>query len=652
MGWQLTKWPDNRFVLPAISLAVLGALLILLRGVTYGPGMGADSVGYVLAAKNFAAGNGFVLSEGVILTWWPPLFPILLSAGPFFGFDPVGWAGLLNATFFGMAVFIASRWLQRHLKEIFLVFWATLAILLSPPLTTQASRVMSDFTFILFTLISLIHIEKFLSSRSNPPLVCAAIFTGLACLTRYLGVTLVCTGILLLFFTRETLLAKTKHIATYTLIAVIPTGVWLLRNTLLSEPIVGGREPSDLSLLDVSYDVIAVSTSWIVPGFSFGVTHPVLAGILVLAISTALICVPLVVLRDPETEPDRKLAIVVFGTFAAIYVTFLTAASIFVAFNRINDRLLSPIYIPLVFVGALTVDRWLPSIRRRGVPVSDWCRWGLSLWLVYLAVINTSNIHFAVHHGTSIYSSKHWRASNLMQAIRQRLTDLPADRIYSNSPTLVYIHTGLHPGHFPIYRHSLPGPLREMRQTSLIVGDVYLIWWHQHPQPFDPPEYSITELEERFLPDPRRVLDDSDGIVYRVNFRERFAKDLQKAGEPIIRSVFDVYLAKTSLIYMKDSCTQEDESLTIFLHVVPVDVSDLPDSRKRFGFDNLDFLINTYGGNVGGRCLAQVTLPEYPIAKIFTGQIIQDPAGDLSRVWKGSFEVMETAEGRNVRMGP
>ena len=652
MGWQLTRWPNNRFVLSAISLAVLGALLILLRGVTYGPGMGADSVGYVLAAKNFAAGNGFILSEGVILTWWPPLFPILLSAGPFFGFDPVGWTGLLNATFFGMAVFIASRWLQRHLKETFLVFWATLAILLSPPLTTQASRVMSDLTFILFTLISLIHIEKFLSNRNNPPLVCAAIFTGLACLTRYLGVTLVCTGTLLLFFTREPLLAKTKHIATYTLIAVIPTGVWLLRNALLSEAIVGEREPSDLSLLDVSYDVIAVSTSWIVPGFSSSVTHPVLGGILGLAISTALICVPLVVLRDPETEPDRKLTIVVFGTFAAIYVTFLAAASIFVAFNRIDDRLLSPIYIPLVFVGALTVDRWLPSIRRQGVPVSDWCRWGLSLWLVYLAIINISNIHFAVHHGTSIYNSKHWRASNLMQAIRQRLTDLPDDRIYSNNPFLTYIHTGLYPGHFSIYRHSLPGPLREMRRTSLIVGDVYLIWWHRPPQPFDPPDYSITELEERFLPDPRRVLDDSDGIVYRVNFRERFAKDLQRAGEPTIRSVFDVYFAKTSLIYMKDSCTQEDESLTFFLHVVPVDVSDLPDSRKRFGLHNLDFLFNTYGGNVGGRCLAQVTLPEYPIAKIFTGQIIQDPAGDLSRVWEGSFDVMETAEGRNVRMGP
>lgn len=647
MGWQLTKWPKNRFVLPAISLAVLGTLLILLRGITYGPGMEADSVGYVLAAKNFAAGNGFVFSEGVILTQWPPLFPTLLSAAPFFGFDPVGWAGLLNAILFGIAVFIASWWLQRHLKETFLVFWATLAILLSPCLTAQASRVMSDFAFILFTLVSLIQIEKFLSSRNNPPLVCAAIFTSLACLTRYLGVTLVCTGTLLLLFTREPLLAKTKHIATYTLIAVIPTGVWLLRNALLSEPIVGGREPSDLSLLDVSYDVIAVLTSWIVPGFSSGVTHPVLAGILVLAIPTALICLSQV-LRDPETEPDRKLAIVIFGTFATIYVAFLAAASISVVFNPIGDRFLSPIYIPLVFVGVLTMDRCLPSIRRQGMLVLDWYRWGLFLWLAYLAIINISNIHFSVHRGTGIYTSKRWHDSNLMQAIRQRLAGLPDNRIYSNDRFAVYIHSGLYPAHFSRNRLSLPGPLREMRRISFIVGDIYLIWWYQ---PNIPTDYGITELEERYLPDARRVLEDSDGVIYRVNFRERLSHDIQKAGEPIIRSVFDVYFDKASLIYMKESCTQKEETSRLFLHVVPVDVSDLPESRKKLGFDNLDFPFDMYGGNVGGgRCLAQVPLPEYPIAKISTGRTIPAPGGGWSRAWEGSFHVMEKAEDRNARM--
>lgn len=251
-----------------------------------------------------------------------------------------------------------------------------------------------------------------------------------------------------------------------------------------------------------------------------------------------------------------------------------------------------------------------------------------------------------------MYSSKRWRDSNLMQAIRQRLTDLPDNRVYSNDRHAVYIHTGLYPGHFPINRRSLPGPLSDMRRTSLIVDDVYLIWWYQPPRPNAPADYRITELEEKFLPDARRVLEDSDGIIYRVNSRDRLAYEIQKAGKPIIRSVFNVYFAKSSLIYVKDSCTQKDESLRLFLHVVPIDVSDLPDSRKRFEFDNLDFSPNVYDGNVGGRCLAQVFLPEYPIAKISTGRSIPDPTGGWSRVWEGSFDVMETAEGRNVRMGP
>ena len=396
--------------------------------------------------------------------------------------------------------------------------------------------------------------------------------------------------------------------------------------------------------------VAAVLTSWVVSGLSASATHPMLAGILTLAISTTLICASFIVLRDPETKLDRKLAIIIFGTFAVIYVTFLVAAAISVAFNPIDydDRMLSPIYIPLVFVGTLTVDRWLPSTRRRRCARIGLVSMGLFLWLAYLTVINISNIHFSVHHGTDIYTSKRWRDSDLMRAIRQRLTDLPDDRVYSNDRFAVYIHTGLYPAHFSRSRSSLPGPLREMRRTSFIAGDIYLIWWYQ---PNIPTDYGITELEERYLPDARRVLEVSDGVIYRVNFRERLARDIQKAGEPIIRSIFDVYFDKASLIYMKELCTQKEESSRLFLHVVPVDVSDLPESRKKFGFDKLDFYFDMYGGNVGGgRCLAQVTLPEYPIAKISTGETIPAPGGGWIRAWEGSFDVIETVEDCNARM--
>ena len=653
MESQLTKWRNNRSLFPAISLAVLGALLVLLRGITYGPGMEADSVGYVSAAKNFSAGNGFVFYDGAILTQWPPLFPILLSAGIFLTFDPVSWAGLLNATFFGTAGFIASRWLQRHLKEPSLVLLGTLAILLSPCLTTQASRVMSDSTFILFALGSLIEIENFLVHKRTAPLVRAAILTGFACLTRYIGVTLVCTGIFLLLLTREKTLEKIRHVVTYSFIAIMPTGVWLLRNALLSEPIVGGRGPSDSSLVNNLYNVTGVLTSWLIPGFSPipwlvpgfppSIIYSVSAGILLLAVSTAIIGACIRMLRNSETEPGRRLAIVVYGSFAAIYLSFLVAAATLVAFNWIDDRLLSPVYIPLVFVGATVVDWWLFGISRKSASASTWCRRGLFLWLVYLVLINTWNIHFAIRHGTDRYTSKPWHDSDLMRFIGRRLSDLPNNRIWSNDPWAVFVHTDIFSSFLTYKEVDLPKPLRRIQRNALVGGDVYLIWWHQPPRPGHPADYSITEMEEEYLPTARRVQEDPDGIVYHVSagsVRERLAKDIQKAGKPVIRSVFNVYYTTSTLIYSKDSCTQEEESMIFFLHVIPIDTSDLSDSRKRLGFDVLDFPLNTYGGNVGGRCLAQVPLPEYPIAKVITGQAIPN----LGHVWEESFDVMETAE--------
>lgn len=655
MESQLTKWRNDRGLLPAISLAVLGALFVLLRGITYGPGMEADSAGYISVAKNFSTGKGFVFYDGWTLTQWPPLFPILLSAGVFFGFDPVGWAGLLNATFFGVAGFIASRWLQCHLKETSLVLWGTLAILLSPCLTTQASRVMSDSTFILFALGSLIEMEKFLIHKRDTSLVRAAIFTGFACLTRYIGVTLVCTGIFLLLLSREDILEKIRHVVTYSFIAVILPVSWLLRNAMLSEPIVGGRGPSDSSLVNNLYNVIGVLTSWLIPGFSPilwqvpgfppSIMYSVSAGILLLAVSMAIIGAGIRMLRDPETEPGRKQAIVVYGTFVAIYLSFLVAAATLVAFNPLSNRLLSPVYIPLVFVGATTVDWRIFGIHRKSAPASTWCQRGLFLWLIYLALINIWNIHFAIHHGTDRYTSKPWHDSDLMRFIGRRLSGLPNNRIWSNDPQAVFVHTDIFPSFFSYRQVGLPGASRRIQQNALVVGDVYLIWWHQPPRPGHPADYSITEIEEKYLPAARRVREDSDGIVYHVSarsIRERLARDIQKAGKPVIRSIFNVYSTTSTLIYSKDSCTREEESMVFFLHVVPIDISDLPDSRKRFGFDNLDFSLNTYGGNVGGRCLAQVPLPEYPIAKVITGQTIPN----LGHVWEGSFDVLETTKNR------
>ena len=92
------------------------------------------------------------------------------------------------------------------------------------------------------------------------------------------------------------------------------------------------------------------------------------------------------------------------------------------------------------------------------------------------------------------------------------------------------------------------------------------------------------------------------------------------SGEPLGRSRFDVYLDENRLYYLKDPCVLEDTHASFFLHVVPVDVYDLPDDRIGQGFDNLDFGFARRGVMFDGKCLAMVRLPHYDIASVRTGQ--------------------------------
>ncbi len=113
---------------------------------------------------------------------------------------------------------------------------------------------------------------------------------------------------------------------------------------------------------------------------------------------------------------------------------------------------------------------------------------------------------------------------------------------------------------------------------------------------------------------------------------------IEEAGEPVIRSVYDVYRNGDKLIYLRDLCTPSDVDQDFFLHLYPVDKDHLPHWRRQHGFDNLDFDFETYGLSGGRRCLAVLQLPAYPINRIRTGQYIPDEG----EIWAGGFDVRES----------
>ena len=87
---------------------------------------------------------------------------------------------------------------------------------------------------------------------------------------------------------------------------------------------------------------------------------------------------------------------------------------------------------------------------------------------------------------------------------------------------------------------------------------------------------------------------------------------------------FDVFIdradGRNRLIYAKGDCADAEYATRVTLHIVPVNLADLPAYNRGRSFDNRDFLLDDYGGRPRGDCIAIVPLPNYPIQAIRTGQ--------------------------------
>ena len=110
------------------------------------------------------------------------------------------------------------------------------------------------------------------------------------------------------------------------------------------------------------------------------------------------------------------------------------------------------------------------------------------------------------------------------------------------------------------------------------------------------------------------------------------------AGEPLVRSDFDLYLSENKLVYAKEPCVRADTEAKFFLALYPVDRNDLPDWNKQHGFDNLDFDFDKRGVIFDGKCMARIPLPKYAVARISTGQYVR-VGSSYNNIWEAEFHL-------------
>lgn len=155
-----------------------------------------------------------------------------------------------------------------------------------------------------------------------------------------------------------------------------------------------------------------------------------------------------------------------------------------------------------------------------------------------------------------------------------------------------------------------------------------------HGLPFD---FIVTHLSV----EGANLLTSENRLAFLYEWNDDFfdAYRSRSFGRLLVRSNFDVYLDGTVLRYVKSPCSREDWKATFFLHVIPVDVEDISDRRRQYGFENRDFFFGDFRQDLGldGTCEAAVALPEMPIDRIRTGQYIPNEGG----IWEETFSLTD-----------
>ena len=137
---------------------------------------------------------------------------------------------------------------------------------------------------------------------------------------------------------------------------------------------------------------------------------------------------------------------------------------------------------------------------------------------------------------------------------------------------------------------------------------------------------SIGEAETRAIADH----------ISKLNYLEALVRN----REPVVRSDFDVYLGENTLVYVREPCSPADTEAPFFLRLFPAHVNDLPGHREQYGYADRGFNFDERVSMYDGKCLAEVSLPEYAISEIRTGQYARVD-GDYNNLWEGTIRPNE-----------
>ncbi len=512
-GADLAAKGPRRFWRTAVAvIALAGVALVLHATSKYGAGITSLSSAYLDAASSLAKGKGFVFRTGEPMVLWPPLYSMLLASIQLVtGLEPAAFAHIVNAVLFAAVIWLSAYLFRPDLTHnaVYGVL-GLCTVLFSVPLSLVYATAWSECLFIPLILLYLIFAQRYWERSEGRSLVFMTFSAALACLTRYIGLTLVLAGaVTVMIAPRMNLRTRLARAVVSSAVSLAPIALWILHNCIFTGTPAGLRQGSTSPTTVGMVEAAGVVLSWYALGLASELV--ILAWVAVLATRVLSSGAPASrVLHSFKSIFDTRLPVLLFSV---VYTIVLLVTSGATELDGIDDRLLSPIYVPatllLLEFGSLLFG---PTKRRSLALLHRAPSLFLALWLCFLVADFARLTAGRVDNGAGAYSSDTWRKSETMSYVRDKLRTDQEARWYSNATDALWelgrVEASELPPRARFNLRDLPG--RWPPESCAM-----LVWFNRRSFRG---YYTVQELES--VADIEEVARFGDGSVYRASVRD------------------------------------------------------------------------------------------------------------------------------------
>jgi hypothetical protein len=404
----------------------------------FGVGIFVDTLYYVSAARNLAAGIGMGRITGLgnfkPITAFPPFYSYVLAFFHLLKVTELTTARWISILAFGFSIILVGLIVFQHTHSHFFSVFSALLILLANPVLRIYSWAMTEALYTVLMLAGLLFLAIYLQTPLRRWLVFTAIFTSLTVLTRYIGVSLVGAFLIVILLNRQlSWRNRIKDLVVFLPISLLPILLYMLHNWLVSETLthrVFRWHP--ISSMNIGFLLKTISSWGLMP-------QRLMVGRETLASAGIILCLAVIglfwLLRSlpkPGIAPRQEFVLLLSAWF---YTGLLIISLLFLdAAIRLENRILLPLYVLIMLLIAIGLALlWQKKTWLYRLPVMLIC-----LWLAYFSVTRVNGAIIDLRSDGQGYASQQWQNSPTAEFVRLHDPSL----IYTNDLTAIYFLAG------------------------------------------------------------------------------------------------------------------------------------------------------------------------------------------------------------------